>query len=67
MSVHQANIMLDDSEVKKILTHNPLEQFMLLAKGTRGAACTDLVKTALEAPGVYVFAELIMQPNIQEV
>lgn len=67
MSVHQSNLMLDDSDVKKVTTHNPLEQFVLLAKGTRGAACLDLIKTVLEAPGVYVFAELLLQPNIQEV
>lgn len=67
MSVHPSNLMLDESEVKKPTVHNPLEQFVLLAKGTKGAACTDLIKTVLEAPGVYVFAELLIQPNIQEV
>lgn len=44
-----------------------LEQFVLLAKSTKGAACTELVKQALEAPGVYVFGELLDNPNITEV
>ncbi|XP_019771857.1 COP9 signalosome complex subunit 7b isoform X2 [Dendroctonus ponderosae] len=43
-----------------------LEQFVLLAKSTKGAACTELVKQALEAPGVYVFGELLDNPNITE-
>ena len=46
---------------------NPLEQFVLLAKNTRGAAAVELVKQVLEAPGVYVFGELLDMPHIQEV
>lgn len=46
---------------------NPLEQFVLLAKSAKGAACTELVKQVLEAPGVYVFGELLDMPNIAEV
>ena len=46
---------------------NPLEQFVLLAKSARGAAAVELVKQVLEAPGVYVFGELLDAPNIQEV
>lgn len=45
---------------------NPLEQFVLLAKSTKGAAAVELVKQALEAPGVYVFGELLDMPNIAE-
>lgn len=69
MSVHPSGMLLDESaaDTKKPAVHNPLEQFVLLAKGTKGAACTDLIKTVLEAPGVYVFAELLAQPNIVEV
>lgn len=69
MSVHPSGMLLDESvaDTKKPAVHNPLEQFVLLAKGTKGAACTDLIKTVLEAPGVYVFAELLAQPNILEV
>nr|CAI5865488.1 unnamed protein product [Callosobruchus analis] len=43
-----------------------LEQFVLLAKSARGAGCTELIKQALEAPGVYVFGELLDMPNILE-
>ena len=46
---------------------NPLEQFVLLSKTAKGAAAAELVKQATEAPGVYVFGELIDMPNIKEV
>ena len=52
---------------EKSATSNPLEQFVLLAKTAKGAAAIELVKQALEAPGVYVFGELLDMPNIQEV
>jgi len=45
---------------------NPLEQFVLLAKNAKGAAAVELVKQALEAPGVYVFGELLDMANIQD-
>lgn len=67
MSMHTGTMMIDEGETKKPVAHNPLEQFLLLAKGTKGAACQDLIKTVLEAPGVYVFSELLAQPNIKEV
>lgn len=69
MSVHPSGMLLDENaaDTKKPAVHNPLEQFVLLAKGTKGAACTDLIKTVLETSGVYVFAELLAQPNIVEV
>lgn len=47
--------------------HNHLQQFCLLAKTAHGAAILDLIKQVLEAPGVYVFGELLVMPNIQEV
>lgn len=54
--------------VDKINTSaNVLEQFVILAKTAKGAACTELVKQALETPGVYVFGELMDHSNIQEV
>lgn len=49
------------------LSHNPLEQFVLLAKTTRGAACLELIRQVLEAPGVYVFGELLTLPSILSV
>lgn len=67
MAMRTGNILMDESDTKKPVAHNPLEQFVLLAKGTKGAACQDLIKTVLEAPGVYVFAELLAQPNIRDV
>jgi COP9 signalosome complex subunit 7 len=47
-------------------TSNPLEQYVLLGKAAKGAAAAELVKQVLEAPGVYVFGELLDMPNIQE-
>lgn len=67
MAMRTGNMLIDESETKKPVAHNPLEQFILLAKGTKGAACQDLIKTVLEAPGVYVFSELLEHPNIREV
>ena len=46
---------------------NNLEQFVLLAKSARGAGLVALVKQVLEAPGVFVFGELLEMPNIEEV
>ncbi|XP_028650839.1 COP9 signalosome complex subunit 7b-like isoform X1 [Erpetoichthys calabaricus] len=46
--------------------NNPLEQFILLAKSAKGAALTALISQVLEAPGVYVFGELLELPCVQE-
>lgn len=52
---------------EKVATSNhPLEQFTLLAKSAKGAACVELIKQALESNGVYVFGELLDMPNIAE-
>lgn len=67
MAMRTGAMLIDEGETKKPVAHNPLEQFVLLAKGTKGAACQDLIKTVLEAPGVYVFSELLAHPNIREV
>ena len=47
-------------------TASPLETFVLLANGAKGAAAVGLVQQALEAPGVYVFGELLDHPNIKD-
>lgn len=43
------------------------EQFLLLARSARGAALASLIHQVLEAPGIYVFGELLDMPNVQEV
>lgn len=48
-------------------TNNPLEQFVILAKSTKGAATAELVRQVLSAPGVHVFGELLDMPSIKEV
>uniref|UniRef100_A0A1L8DW43 Putative cop9 signalosome complex subunit 7 n=1 Tax=Nyssomyia neivai TaxID=330878 RepID=A0A1L8DW43_9DIPT len=49
-----------------VTTHNALEHFVALAKMAKGAACLHLIEQLLEAPGVYVFGELLQIPNIME-
>lgn len=46
--------------------NNPLEQFVLLAKTAKGAAAIELIRQAVETPGVHVFGELLDMPNIKE-
>lgn len=58
--------MVLDKVSEKTSTNSPLEQFVLLAKGAKGAAAVELIKQTLEAPGVYVFGELLDMPNIKE-
>ena len=41
-----------------------LEPFVLLANGAKGAAAISLINQALEAPGVYVFGELLDHANV---
>jgi len=43
-----------------------LEPFMLMSKSAKGAAAAKLIQDATSAPGVFVFAELLELPNIQE-
>ena len=57
-----------ETEVKASHSHSHnLEQFVLLAKSARGAGLVALIKQALEAPGVYVFGELIEMPSVKAV
>src|SRR5690349_6008253 len=41
-----------------------LEQFLILSKATRGLAAVELIKQVLEHPQIFVFGELLDQPNI---
>ncbi|KAI0761663.1 hypothetical protein BD413DRAFT_485635 [Trametes elegans] len=43
-----------------------LESFLLMSKAAKGAAAAKLIQDATSAPGVFVFGELLEQPNIQE-
>lgn len=44
-----------------------LEPFLLISKSAKGAAAAKLIQDATSAQGVFVFAELLELPNIQEV
>uniref|UniRef100_A0A8B9PT32 COP9 signalosome subunit 7A n=1 Tax=Apteryx owenii TaxID=8824 RepID=A0A8B9PT32_APTOW len=48
------------------VTGQSQEQFLLLAKAARGAALANLIHQVLEAPGIYVFGELLDMPAVRE-
>ena len=50
----------------EIGTASMLEPYVLLAHGAKNAAAIGLVQQVLEAPGVYVFGELLDHPNIKD-
>lgn len=57
-----------EKEVKTSFNHSHnLEEYVLLAKSARGAGVVALIQKALEAPGVYVFGELMEMPSVKEV
>lgn len=61
------DLILDfDKNAQHYSAHNPIEQYVLLSKSAKGAACLELIKQVLEAPGVHVFGELLAMPNIAE-
>ncbi|XP_058794619.1 COP9 signalosome complex subunit 7b [Phymastichus coffea] len=64
MTGSEAMVMTVPSTEKA--ANNPLEQFVLLAKSAKGAAALELIKQAVETPGVNVFGELLDMPNIKE-
>jgi len=41
-----------------------LQQYCILAKSAKGKSCTAIIEQALNAPGVFVFGELLAAPNI---
>lgn len=44
-----------------------LEPHLALSKSAKGAACVQLIKDVLAAPGVVVFGELLDMPNVVDV
>ena len=44
-----------------------IEQYLLLAKGLRGLALSDLIQKATAEPGLYTFGELLALPQVQQV
>mmetsp|Transcript_15231 Transcript_15231/g.38744 ORF Transcript_15231/g.38744 Transcript_15231/m.38744 type:complete len:257 (+) Transcript_15231:153-923(+) len=43
-----------------------IEQYLLLAKGTRGRGAADLIQRATAEPGLYAFGELLEVESVQE-
>lgn len=62
----ELNLDGDNPGQQHFSAHNPIEQYVLLSKSAKGAACLELIKQVLEAPGVHVFGELLAMPNIAE-
>ncbi|KAF9155459.1 COP9 signalosome complex subunit 7a [Actinomortierella ambigua] len=50
----------------KSVSGQRLEPYLALSKSAKGAACVQLIKDVLAAPGVYVFGELLDMPNVAE-
>lgn len=44
-----------------------IEQYRLLAKGTRGRALVDLVQKATREPGLFAFGEILDVESVKEV
>lgn len=44
-----------------------LQQLCQLAQAAQGNALLDIIKQALDAPAIYVFGELLVLTNVQEV
>ena len=44
-----------------------LQQFTLLAKSAKGAACASLISQALDHPSIYVFGELLDTDSVKQV
>lgn len=46
---------------------NQLQQLCQVAQTSQGSALLEVIKQALDAPGIYVFGELLVLPNVQAV
>lgn len=58
-----------DREVREvtIMAEEGLVQFLVLAKGAKGAACVALIQQVLSNKKLFVFGELLAMPNVQAV
>ncbi|XP_053204875.1 COP9 signalosome complex subunit 7-like [Panonychus citri] len=48
------------------VTPSALQQFIILSKTSKGLAAVELIKEVLNHPQIYVFGEILRQPNIKE-
>lgn len=48
------------------LDRSKVEQYLQLAKGTKGSALASLVIRATDEPGIYTYGELLSLPNVKE-
>lgn len=57
--------MVNQSHV--VMADEGLVQFLVLAKGAKGAACVALIQQVLSHKKIFVFGELLAMPNVQAV
>lgn len=50
-----------------VMADEGLVQFLVLAKGAKGAACVALIQQVLSHKKIFVFGELLAMPNVQAV
>jgi hypothetical protein len=50
-----------------MVDENKLQQFVLLAKGTRGRGLVDLILKATSDPSIFSYGELLDVPSISDV
>eukprot|EP00026_Physarum_polycephalum_P007940 Phypoly_transcript_08012.p1 GENE.Phypoly_transcript_08012~~Phypoly_transcript_08012.p1 ORF type:complete len:284 (+),score=33.51 Phypoly_transcript_08012:62-853(+) len=43
-----------------------LQPFLLIAKSAKGKGCTAVIDQVLQAPGIFVFGELLDMPNVKQ-
>jgi COP9 signalosome complex subunit 7 len=43
-----------------------LQPFLLIAKSAKGKGCTAVIEQVLQAPGIFVFGELLDMPNVKQ-
>ncbi|KAJ1122443.1 hypothetical protein NDU88_000930 [Pleurodeles waltl] len=58
--------MMEEMATEVRVSNTNQEQFLLLAKSAKGTALATLIYQVLEAPGVYVFGELLDMQNVKE-
>eukprot|EP01114_Cavostelium_apophysatum_P019874 TRINITY_DN6516_c0_g1_i1.p2 TRINITY_DN6516_c0_g1~~TRINITY_DN6516_c0_g1_i1.p2 ORF type:complete len:280 (+),score=73.07 TRINITY_DN6516_c0_g1_i1:30-842(+) len=54
------------SNADQITEGAALQTYLVLAKNSKGKACTAVIQQALSAPNVFVFGELLENPNVQQ-
>jgi len=65
--VWRINMLGETTTPKHQSTANSLDQFVTVAKSLGGREVVEVIKQALDAPGVFTFTELTEIPSVQQV